>query len=82
MRMTTHSLDLSDLLIDDLGWDRNAARNFIYIFEARFDEVATNRDLEALKAQLKSELGRLGIAIVGLNLAAQSVAVGLIVGLN
>ena len=80
--MTTHPLDLSDLLTDDLGWDRNTARNFIYIFESRFNEVATNRDLEALKAELKSELWRMGITIAGLNFAAQSVAVGLIVGLN
>ena len=80
--MATHSLDLSDLLTDDLGWDRNAARDFIYIFESRFDEVATNRDLEVLKSELKSELWRMWITSAGLNVAAQSVAVGLIVGLD
>lgn len=80
--MTTRLLALSDLLVDAAGWDRDTARDFIQIFESRFDEVATKRNLEMLKAELRSELWRMGITIAGLNLAAQSIAVGLIVGLN
>lgn len=44
--------------------------------------MATKRDLETLKAELRSELWRMRITVAGINLAAQSVAVGLIVGLN
>ena len=81
-RMTTYPLALSDLLVDGAGWDQGTAHDFIELFESRFDEVATKRDLETLKAELRSELWRMGITVAGINLAAQSVAVGLIVGLN
>ena len=80
--MPTYPLALSDLLVDGAGWDQGTAHDFIELFESRFDEVATKRDLETLKAELRSELWRMGITVAGINLAAQSVAVGLIVGLN
>ena len=74
--MTTYPLALSDLLVDGAGWDRGTAHDFIQLFESRFDEVATKRDLETLKAEIGSELWRMGITVAGINLAAQSVAVG------
>ena len=80
--MTTHQLELQEMLVHGAGWDSSTANEFIGIFEARFEDVATRGDLDRTYHQMKSEMWRMGITIAGFNVATQGLAVGLILGLN